>query len=339
VIVVDRAMTPEKLDVVNDGIRASLAKMPSDVRVAIVGAGRKPHVVAPYQAPKSIKIAPIAGDFDSDVTAALGRACKILSIKANELPIARTVVISDRDALLGVSSFAKKSGDAGYQVSAYGLGRSPANRKAIAAIATSGGGVAYHQSDGVSLAEALVEEATRTAEPANGHAYIIVLDRTAAMSGLRSVLAKDALVAGITALAPDDRVSVIEFGAVATVYVRPQRAANPMRLVNDIYRLTAILEADGTGDLAGALGLANEVVADMPTSHRHVVIVASAAWPEDGVAEALQRLKLRSEVRCIAVDERLRKPLERLAPTIVLDKTDTKPEVVVKLFRHSPVNE
>jgi hypothetical protein len=235
--------------------------------------------------------------------------------------------------LLGVSSFAKKSGDAGYQVSAYGLGRSPANRKAIAAIATSGGGVAYHQSDGVSLAEALVEEATRTAEPANEHAYIIVLDRTAAMSGLRLVLAKDALVAGITALSPNDFVSVIEFGAVGTVYVRPQRASNSMRLANDIYRLTPIIETN-TGDLAGALGLANEVVAGLPASHKHVVIVASAAWPREGVAEALQRLKLRSEVRCIAVDERLRTPLEYLAPTIVLDKTDTKPEAVVKLFEH-----
>jgi hypothetical protein len=338
VIVVDRAMTPEKLDVVNDQIREALAKMPDDVRVAIVSAGRKPHVVAPYQAARSIRHRTIAADFDSDVTAALGRACAILSIKANRLPITRAFVISDRDSLLGVSSFAKKSGDAGYQVSAYGLGRAPANRKAIAAIAVSGGGMAYHQSDGVSLAEALVEEATRTSVPAKDHAYILVLDRTAAMSGSRLVLAKEALAAGVAALAPNDRVAMIEYGAVATVYVRPQRAANPMRLTNDIARLTPILETD-TGDLAGALELANEVVAELPASHKHVVIVASNAWPRAGVNEALQRLKLRSEVHCVAVDERLRQPLEQLAATIVLDRTDTKSEAVVKLFEHPPVDD
>jgi hypothetical protein len=132
-------------------------------------------------------------------------------------------------------------------------------------------------------------------------------------------------------MSPNDRVSVIEYGAVATVYVRPQRAGNRMRLSNDISRLTSISETD-TGDLAGALELANEVVDGLGPLRKHVFILASAAWWREGVSEAIQRLELRSLVRCIAVDPRLRKFLEVIAPT--LDATD-----VAKLFSDAPVDD
>ena len=70
-------------------------------------------------------------------------------------------------------------------------------------------------------------------------ALALVIDRSGSMQGPKLEAAKESARVTTEVLSPNDFITVIAFDSEATVYVRPQRAANKMRISSDIARLTS----------------------------------------------------------------------------------------------------
>jgi len=68
-------------------------------------------------------------------------------------------------------------------------------------------------------------------------ALVLVIDRSGSMQGPKLEAAKESARVTTEVLSPNDYIAVIAFDSEASVLVRPQRAANRMRISNDISRL------------------------------------------------------------------------------------------------------
>ncbi len=118
-------------------------------------------------------------------------------------------------------------------------------------------------------------------------ALALVIDRSGSMQGPKLEAAKESARVTTEVLSPNDFITVIAFDSEATVYVRPQRAANKMRISSDIARLTS---GGGTNFFPG-LKEAFEILQGINAKVKHVILLSDGEAPADGIAELVQDMK------------------------------------------------
>ncbi len=141
-------------------------------------------------------------------------------------------------------------------------------------------------------------------------ALALVIDRSGSMQGPKLEAAKESARVTAEVLSPNDFISVIAFDSEATVYVRPQRAANRMRISSDIARLTS---GGGTNIFPG-LKEAFEILQGINAKVKHVIVLSDGEAPRDGIAELVQDMRAaRITVSCVGVQGADRALLSEIA--------------------------
>ena len=82
-------------------------------------------------------------------------------------------------------------------------------------------------------------------------------------------------------LSPNDYIAVVAFDSEAQTFVRPQRAANRMRISTEIARLTS---GGGTNIFPG-LKEAYEILQGINAKVKHVIVMTDGEAPHDGILE------------------------------------------------------
>jgi Ca-activated chloride channel homolog len=117
-------------------------------------------------------------------------------------------------------------------------------------------------------------------------ALALAIDRSGSMQGDKLELAKDAAKASAEILAPDDLIGVIAFDSQAQPLVRLQRAANRIRIVSDISRLTA----GGGTNLLAPLQEAYQELAPARAKVKHVILLTDGQASYEGIAELTEEM-------------------------------------------------
>jgi hypothetical protein len=100
------------------------------------------------------------------------------------------------------------------------------------------------------------------------------------------------------------------FDSEATVFVRPQRAANRMRISSDISRITS---GGGTNIFPG-LKEAYEILQGINAKVKHVILLSDGEAPTDGIAELVQDMRsARITISCVGVQGADRNMLAMIA--------------------------
>ena len=129
-------------------------------------------------------------------------------------------------------------------------------------------------------------------------ALVLVIDRSGSMNGPKLEAAKESARATTEVLSPNDIISVVAFDSEATVLVRPTRAANKMRISNDIARLTS----GGGTNIYPALKQAFDILQGINAKVKHVILMTDGEAPSDGIAELVQDMHAsRITVSCVGV--------------------------------------
>jgi Mg-chelatase subunit ChlD len=129
-------------------------------------------------------------------------------------------------------------------------------------------------------------------------ALVLVIDRSGSMQGPKLEAAKESARVTTEVLSPNDYIAVVAFDSEANILVRPQRAANRMRISNDIAKLTA---GGGTNIYPG-LKDAFEILSGINAKVKHVILMTDGEAPTDGLAELVQDMRAsRITVSCVGV--------------------------------------
>ena len=121
-------------------------------------------------------------------------------------------------------------------------------------------------------------------------ALALVIDKSGSMNGPNMELAKEAAIATVELLGPDDYIAVIGFDSQPTSIVRMQSAGNRIRIVRDIGRLTA---RGGTA-IFPALDLAFSELAVTRARVKHVILLTDGQTQEPGIPELVQAMRAES---------------------------------------------
>ena len=141
-------------------------------------------------------------------------------------------------------------------------------------------------------------------------ALALVIDKSGSMQGPKLEAAKESARVTAEVLSPNDYITVIAFDSEATVYVRPQRAANRMRISNDIARLTY---GGGTNIFPG-LKEAFDALQGINAKVKHVILLSDGEAPSDGIAELVADMRsARITVSCVGVQGADRNLLSMIA--------------------------
>ncbi len=141
-------------------------------------------------------------------------------------------------------------------------------------------------------------------------ALALVIDRSGSMQGPKLEAAKESARVTAEVLSPNDYIAVVAFDSEATVYVRPQRAANRMRISSDIARLTS---GGGTNIFPG-LKEAFEILQGINAKVKHVILLSDGEAPTDGIGELVQDMRsARITVSCVGVQGADRSLLAQIA--------------------------
>lgn len=114
-----------------------------------------------------------------------------------------------------------------------------------------------------------------------GLALALVIDRSGSMTGEKLELAKDAAKATAELLGADDLIAVIAFDSQPTSIVRLQRAANRVRIENDIARLSA----GGGTNILPALKEAYDQLDPARAKLKHVILLTDGQASYEGIRE------------------------------------------------------
>lgn len=114
-----------------------------------------------------------------------------------------------------------------------------------------------------------------------GLGLALVIDRSGSMTGEKLELAKDAAKATAELLGADDLIAVIAFDSQPTSIVRLQRAANRVRIGNDIARLTA----GGGTNILPALKEAYDQLDPARAKLKHVILLTDGQASYEGIRE------------------------------------------------------
>jgi len=118
-------------------------------------------------------------------------------------------------------------------------------------------------------------------------ALMLVIDRSGSMQGPKIEAAKESARVTTEVLSPNDVIGVIAFDSEAQVFVRPQRAANKMRISADISRLQS---AGGTNIYPG-LREAFELLQGINAKVKHVILLSDGEAPYDGIVDLVQDMR------------------------------------------------
>ncbi|MCW5801941.1 MAG: VWA domain-containing protein [Deltaproteobacteria bacterium] len=141
-------------------------------------------------------------------------------------------------------------------------------------------------------------------------ALVLVIDRSGSMQGPKLEAAKESARATAEFLSPNDYIAVVAFDSEAQIFVRPQRAANKMRISAEISRLTS---GGGTNIFPG-LKEASEILQHIQAKVKHVIVLSDGEAPSDGIPELLGEMRSnRITVSCIGVQGADRNLLNMIA--------------------------
>ncbi|MCC6749809.1 MAG: VWA domain-containing protein [Deltaproteobacteria bacterium] len=117
-------------------------------------------------------------------------------------------------------------------------------------------------------------------------ALCLVIDRSGSMSGPKLEMAKDAAKATTELLGSADMISVVTFDSVAYVNVRLQRAANRLRILNEIARITS----GGGTSIRPALQEAYNQLQSANAKVKHVILLSDGQASYGGIAELVDEM-------------------------------------------------
>ncbi|HTR55784.1 MAG TPA: VWA domain-containing protein [Kofleriaceae bacterium] len=129
-------------------------------------------------------------------------------------------------------------------------------------------------------------------------ALVLVIDRSGSMQGPKLEAAKESARVTTEVLSPNDYIEVIAFDSEASVLVRPQRAANRMRISNDIARL----QSGGGTNIYPGLKQAFDDLQGINAKVKHVILMTDGEAPNDGIQELVTEMRnSRITVSCVGV--------------------------------------
>ena len=118
-------------------------------------------------------------------------------------------------------------------------------------------------------------------------ALVLVIDRSGSMQGAKLESAKESARVTAEVLSPDDILAVVAFDSEAQVYVRPQRAANKMRISAEISRL----QAGGGTNIYPGLREAYDILQQTNAKVKHVIVMTDGEAPYDGIVDLVQEMR------------------------------------------------
>jgi Ca-activated chloride channel homolog len=118
-------------------------------------------------------------------------------------------------------------------------------------------------------------------------ALMLVIDRSGSMQGPKIEAAKESARVTTEVLSPNDVIGVVAFDSEAQIFVRPQRAANKMRISAEIARLQS---AGGTNIYPG-LREAFELLQGINAKVKHVILLSDGEAPYDGIVDLVQDMR------------------------------------------------
>lgn len=129
-------------------------------------------------------------------------------------------------------------------------------------------------------------------------ALVLVLDRSGSMQGPKLEAAKESARVTTEVLSPNDYIAVVAFDSEAQVLVRPQRAANRMRISADISRL----QSGGGTNIYPGLKEAYDILQGINAKVKHVILMTDGEAPSDGISELVGEMQsARITVSCVGV--------------------------------------
>lgn len=117
-------------------------------------------------------------------------------------------------------------------------------------------------------------------------AMVLCIDRSGSMSGQKLELAKDAAKATTELLGSSDLIGVVAFDSSATVVVRLQRAANRLRILNDIARL----RSGGGTSIRPALQEAYTQLQGATAKVKHVILLSDGQSSYTGISQLVDEM-------------------------------------------------
>jgi Mg-chelatase subunit ChlD len=271
VVVIDRAMAPEKLEVVTRALAGvGSAFAPAD-RLAVVAYARSARVAAPL-VPPGAKLAAQLGSitYAEGGNAAVGLRAAYDLLARSKRYTKHVVLISERDLDMSLPIFEKlRVGGITVQPIAY---QTTASVRSVANPAQ---------------LRAVVTAATTLVPVRPTMAVVVVLDRSGSMNGTKLEAAKELARMTIEILDVDDMVAVVGFDSEVGVIVRPQRAANRMRMSADVSRVQG---GGGTNIYAG-LKESFEILQGIAADVKHVVLLTDGDAATDGLTDLVLAMR------------------------------------------------
>jgi hypothetical protein len=273
VFVVDRAMSAKKIELARKAV--TTVTLHDDDEIGVVAYGAKATVILPLG--HRGKSGSVRSTLEpTKLTAGLEAAHAMLR-KSKRARL--VIVLTDVDSTDGIEPILAKLRTDNITISAVGVDST--NGRTLAAIATAGKGRRYQAHDSAEMAAAIQKELDRPRPGEETFALALLIDRCAA----KIEMAKEAARSRVEALSPNDMLTVIAFDASPTFHVRPQRAANKIRISHDISRL---MRAGGHCDSKLALQTAFETLKTMGGTDPGVVLFGRP--PSDDTAEIVKAM-------------------------------------------------
>jgi Mg-chelatase subunit ChlD len=163
-------------------------------------------------------------------------------------------------------------------------------------------------------------------------ALVLVIDRSGSMQGPKLEAAKESARVTTEVLSPNDYIAVVAFDSEASVLVRPQRAANRMRISAEISRL----QSGGGTNIHPGLKEAFEILQGINAKIKHVILMTDGEAPTDGLQELVQDMQAsRITVSCVGVQGADRNMLQMIAETgngrlYMVDDIGSLPKIFMK---------
>ncbi|MCB9727937.1 MAG: VWA domain-containing protein [Deltaproteobacteria bacterium] len=116
-------------------------------------------------------------------------------------------------------------------------------------------------------------------------ALMLVIDRSGSMTGDKIELAKEAARATLDALQPSDKLGIIAFDSAPTVVVRLQRAANRLKITDNLARLSP----SGGTNIRPALVQAYRALAGTQAKVKHIILLTDGQSTRTGILELVSQ--------------------------------------------------